>query len=52
MQFRLSLDGVELLFLLGVGGLEVPLHIWEVPLLIWWVEYKFKNKINISQSWS
>ena len=37
MQFRGSLDGVKILFQLGVGGLEVPLLIWEVPLLIWWV---------------
>ena len=35
MQFRLSLNGVKILFQLGVGGLEVPLLIWKVPLLIW-----------------
>ena len=29
MQFRLSLNGVEILFRLGVGGLEEPLLIWE-----------------------
>ena len=46
MQVRSELGRVKILFRLGVGGLEVPLLIWEVataylvgglevPLLIW-----------------
>ena len=35
MQFRYSLNGVNILFRLVVGWWEVPLLIWEVPMLIW-----------------
>ena len=62
MQVRGILDGVEILFQLGVGGFEVPLLIWEVPLiillevplligevplLIWWVGGKINSRIRL-----
>ena len=65
MQFRLSLNGVKILFRLGVGGLEVPLLIWEVPLLIWlevplliwevplliwWVGGKMNSRIRLTSA--
>ena len=54
MQFRGSLDGVKYL---GVGWLEVPVLIrwvgWSGGATAYLVgEDEFKNKTNLSQSWS
>ena len=65
MPVRCKLVRVKILFRLGVGGLEVPLLIWEVatayfggchclsgrlPLLIWWVGGKMNLRIRLTSA--
>ena len=50
MPVRCKLVRVKILFRLGLGGLEVPLLIWEVPLLIWWVGGKMNPRIRLTSA--
>ena len=47
MQLRYSQDGVKKLFR---SGLVVPLLIWAVPLLIWWVGGKMNPRIRLTSA--
>ena len=47
MQVKYSQDGVKILFRLGLG---VPLLIWAVPLLIWWVGGKMNPRIRLTSA--
>ena len=50
MRVRYTQDGVKILFQLGLGGLVVPLLIWAVPLLIWWVDGKMNPRIRLTSA--